>query len=49
MKYETRKAALTAIACQFSEAMAKRHKAVKSRYWSMKEWKWIPCWTVVMK
>jgi hypothetical protein len=27
---------------------SRRHEAVKTRHWSMDEWCWKPCWTVVM-
>lgn len=32
-----------------SEAFRARLSAVRTRYWSMDEWRWVECWTVVLR
>lgn len=47
MKFETRKDARYYLNTHTQALRAKLH-IVKTRYWSMDEWDYVPCYTVVM-
>lgn len=47
MKFNTRSEALR-YKMRHTFKFQKRLRVVKSRYWSMALWKFVPCWTVIL-
>lgn len=47
MNYKTKKQAYKHIKTTFNLELQKKHKVVKTRYWSMRLNQYVPCYTVI--
>lgn len=47
-KFNTKRQAINYMKCNYTDRFMARNSVVKSRYWSMDEWTWKPCWVLVL-